>query len=454
MVDDSGFIVNLPKSVVAIPNSDNVITNEVTHEKRFDSDGIPRRLIQRQSLKDSHTLETSQFICRDEIRDKSGTITEVIEQEYINDLETGHERLKVTIKNAKGQPNVTVEKNRIQDQDGNYLEKQEVLDNKSKVIRRSELVIQPDPQSLFSTKLRQFTSNKTNYWLLYNLKRKSISSDILNEKQQIFLGTHNELIYSDQGRLISTLEITRHLPTPTPNPNPDPKDQPLEIIEILLKKDKKGFLIFKEELRYQIGDFDGKIVGIWYKKMGEGEKGLGSSVKKIRYDDRGMVVIMEEEGDGEAEGEGEGEGGGGDLRTKKVEEISRGGKGEILEISERDLRSGKNLERVRVRKRDATGKIVGRVDTDSKIEYIEKLRYQQGVYLNGKKKFTNEVRKGKNGVFESRTESVVTMKEDDTILEQIETKKDRFGKTIDTVETTTFNDQQKETILVKDEAGH
>jgi hypothetical protein len=286
VVDDSGFIVNMPKSVVTIPNSDNVITNEVTHEKRFDSDGIPRRLIQRQSLKDSHTLETSQFISRDEIRDKSGTIEEVIEQEYTNDLETGHERLKVTIKNAKGIPNVTVEKNRIRDQDGNFLEKQEVLDDKSKVIRRSELVIQPSPSPLNST-LHSFTTNKTNYWLLYTLKRKALSLDILNSTHQIFLGTHNELIYSDNGRLLETLEIKRH---------PTTLNQPIQIVETLLKKDKKGFLLLKEELKYILGDFDGKITEIHYKKMGfDGEKTVESFKKKILYDLEGRVCLFEED---------------------------------------------------------------------------------------------------------------------------------------------------------------
>lgn len=273
--------------MVAIPNSDNVITNEVTHEKRFDSDGIPRRLIQRQCLKDSHTLETSQFISRDEIRDKSGTIAEVIEQEYTNDLETGHERLKVTIKNAKGTPNVTVEKNRIRDQDGNYLEKQEVLDDKSKVIRRSELVIQPSPSPPLNPSLRAFTTNKTNYWLLYTLKRKALSLDILNSTHQIFLGTHSELIYSDNGRLLETLEIKRH---------PSPSNQPIQIVETLLKKDKKGFLLLKEELIYIFGDFEGKITEIHYKKMGfDGEKTVESFKKKILYDLEGRVSVFEED---------------------------------------------------------------------------------------------------------------------------------------------------------------
>jgi hypothetical protein len=150
---------------------------------------------------------------------------------------------------------------------------------------------------------------------------------------------------------------------------------------------------------------------------------------------------------GEWEGEGENVG-------KKSEEILRGGKGEILEILERDLKSGKGVEKLRVKNRDGSGKIVSRVDTDTRIEYVEKLRYQDGVYVGGKRKFTDEVRKGRDGVFESRIESVLTMKGDDTILEQIETKKDGFGKIIDTKETTTFNDCQKETILVKDKAGH
>ena len=201
VLDENKFVVSAPVAILSKYNELNdTLINEVTHEKRIDSDGNVRKIIQRQMYKSinqqSLALESTQYISRSELRNTDGAIEEIVTMENYIDLGTNHEKLKTFVK--RGQHVLTVETNRFLVQDNSFLEKCQIYDNKVK-IKENQIIINNDIIDVLDSSVRSFYLNRSNYYLLKFLKRKIIGIDLIKEKEQIFLGKYQELTYDNAG---------------------------------------------------------------------------------------------------------------------------------------------------------------------------------------------------------------------------------------------------------------
>lgn len=109
--------------------------------------------------------------------------------------------------------------------------------------------------------------------------------DMAEEGKEIFLGTHNELVYGENGKLIEEVQLSRG----------GLGDFVVE--EKFVRKDGKGRQVSQEEVRYCYESGSGNILEVGWKKM-KGDSG-GSVVdelkKAVEYDSKGRIKSVSEE---------------------------------------------------------------------------------------------------------------------------------------------------------------
>jgi hypothetical protein len=108
---------------------------------------------------------------------------------------------------------------------------------------------------------------------------------LAEEQKEIFLGSHNELVYGENGKLLEEVQLRRGFL----------KNQIVE--ESFVKKDGRGRQVSEEEVKYYYDEANGNIFKIIYKKMkgDTGENVVDNLKKAIEYDSKQRIKSDTEE---------------------------------------------------------------------------------------------------------------------------------------------------------------